>query len=106
MRALLGYIRRFGFRRGVEFRRVAAKCGRDQHLLSTWSTHYRAKASREFAHDNPVDGHAYMAFAELLSATHSTLVLKRKPRQPILDRQHRRIERVIKRKLAQKQTAL
>lgn len=89
------FIRRFGFWRGVEFRRVARFCDKDIHLLESWAGHYRAKASACFRHDNRVDGRAFLAFAEMLQSTYALLVANRKPRRPILTRQQRRIERAL-----------
>lgn len=93
---LLGFIARFGFYRGIEFRRVAAKCDRDPHLLREWESHYRAIASREFRHDNKTDGRVFLAFAEMLATTHDKLVRNRRARRAIATKQNRLIERRLK----------
>lgn len=93
---IFGFIRRFGFWRGIEFRRVAKKCDRDPHLLISWATHYQSRASGEFRHNNAQDARAFLAFAEMLRTTHDRLVLNRKVRRPILTRQQRRLERALK----------
>lgn len=91
--AVFRFIARFGFYRGLEFRRVAAKCDRDPHLLREWETYYRAIASREFRHDNKADGRVFLAFAEMLQTTRETLIRKRKARRAVLSQQNRKIER-------------
>lgn len=91
--AIIAFIRRFGWKRGREFRRIARKCDHDPHLLESWATHYRAKASREFYHDNNADGRLFLAFAEMLQTTHDQLIAKRKPRRPILSKRMQRIEK-------------
>jgi hypothetical protein len=93
---VFSFIARFGFYRGLEFRRVAAKCDRDPRLLRSWETHYRARASREFRHDNRPDGRVFLAFAEMLATTHDTLIRKRKARRAIATQQNRKIERRLK----------
>lgn len=72
--ALLFYIRRFGWKRGIEFRRVAARCGKDVCLLSSWAAHYRALASHESRHGHRAEGRTLASFAEILQATYDKLV--------------------------------
>lgn len=99
--AVFRFIARFGLIRGLEFRRVAAKCDRDPHLLREWETYYRAKASREFRHDNKADGRVFLAFAEMLSTTRERVIRKRKAvRRPLLTQQNRRIDRAVRRRTA------
>lgn len=91
--AVFRFIARFGLLRGLEFRRVAAKCDRDPHRLREWETHYRAKASSAFRHDNNADGRVFLAFAEMLQTTHDKLIRKRKARRAVVSQQNRKIER-------------
>jgi hypothetical protein len=95
--ALLTFIRRFGWRRGLEFRRVARLCDQDPRLLKSWIAYYRGRGSRELYHDNKADGHAFIAFAEMLQTAHDQIVEMRPPRRPILTRNQQRLEKRFKR---------
>lgn len=98
MPLIIGYVRRFGLIRGFEFYRVARTCDQDPHLLASWATHFRSRASREFLHGRSHEGHVFQAFAEILTTTYDSLVLKKKKlRRPILSQRQQRLERHLNR---------
>lgn len=100
MRATIAFIRRFGFRRGLEFRKVARLCDRDPHLLRSWEAWYHGRASREYYHGNNEEARVLNAFAEMLHTTHDKIVAKRKSCQPILEKQRSRLQRAIEHRIA------
>lgn len=99
MNAVIGYIRRFGFWRGLRFYRVAQECERNPTRLRSCANHFRAVASDRFYHDDTEAGKAFLAFAEILHTTHDKLVLNRNARRPILVNRMRNIERRVRRRV-------
>lgn len=99
MFATIAFIRRFGLRRGWEFRKVARLCDHDPKLLKSWEAYYRWQASRQYYHSNNEEARVFNAFAEMLQTTHDKLVAKRKSCQPMLQKQHQRVERAIQRRI-------
>jgi hypothetical protein len=94
---MIGYIKRFGFWRGLRFYRVARLCDKNPKQLQGWALHYQNLASVAFRHHLNIDGRAYLGFAEILRSAHERIVLGRKPHQPILAHQQRRLDRALQR---------
>lgn len=95
---MLGYIKRFGFWRGIYFWRIARLCERDTHLLKSWSTHFRQKASAALRNDDLEKADAYSEWAETLQTTHEQLKGK-KPKRAVLTKRTRKVEKRMRKAL-------